>query len=65
MVRLIYCEFCKDTQAFGQFHNRCGTRLSDIPHCLACGNEMWPHERFCSGCGVANQNTNLAELKHD
>jgi hypothetical protein len=64
-TRLIYCEACKDTQTFGKFHNKCGARLGGIPHCPACNSDLWPHERFCGECGVANPNTNMAEVAHD
>jgi hypothetical protein len=51
MARM-YCTKC-DTGRGGVFCPECGTKLTDGTRTCPCGyDNIWPHENFCSKCGL-------------
>lgn len=34
-----------------QFCIKCGTEMVPMPTCNWCGDEFWPHMKYCGGCG--------------
>lgn len=56
------CPKCNAVSGTGKFCSSCGIKLVPLPKCKKCAREVWPHEKYCAGCGVSREEALLSDL---
>lgn len=59
----VYCPDCSNTGTQAEFCNKCGKKMIPMPRCKNCQRKIWPHDKFCRGCGTDRKSAIVGKIE--